>query len=258
MSRYQPGQEILTYLDTKIILRRSVLLILFLIIFLPLCAIWYTSKGIIASMRRDVVQICELNENVFKTPEYPFINDFGCYAQFRTIREAEDWLLERGYKCRYVWTRISFDDVRDLRRLDVTYSEYEDSHYKTFFTKGQPGSPYESIVMITVDYGDHDKHLYPFRCEDKNSPIDYSRFDRIELPKTQFLAETGLGCRCNFELLYYSTHYDGPGIYGLIGEKWPSGVYNPKLYEEENERKNADEEAYLSWKAKQNQFLTSP
>ena len=254
MSDERPGDRILTYLDTKVKIRQSLIILACIIIFVPPIMVWVAVSGFFANTRTNVVRIKEMNSNVVSgTPEFPFIKyedyysrDYRCYAKVSTIKEAEDLLLRRGYKCRYVWTRIYNDELNNTNDLGVTYGEYNDSRYKTFLTKGKPGSKYESVVMIDIDYGDHDNYLLQFRYQDKDNPINFSRFERIKLPKSPYLAETGMGCRCPFEFALYSTHYSGPGRLGsLLGEKWNTGVYNTTFYEEEVAEQNKEEKREL-------------
>lgn len=186
---------------------------------------------------RNKVQIVELNYRLWDGEE-------KCLAEVTSIRKAENWLLKKGYKCRPVYTRMYLphsDNCGD------SYGEYQNSKFKTFATKGEPGSEDESIVMLVVDYGNHDLHLLPFRYKEEESPINFSRFERIGLPLKRHYADTGDGCAPEFELCHYSTHYNQPQFLRYwSGEKWPKGQYSPEKFDEERRVYAADRVRYFA------------
>jgi hypothetical protein len=174
----------------------------------------------------NVVRIRELNPLLKEHPEIPFIepiDDFYGhynYGRFSSIKKAEDWLLDNGYKCRIIPT------------TDMSRREFPS--YKTFAVKGEPGSPTESVVMLIAEHGRGDPHLIPFRYPEGESPVNWSRFDRIDVPKGYARADTGEGSGTHCVLPFRSTHNSGPNFFLRITSDgdWPIGSWSDELLEE--------------------------
>ena len=97
------------------------------------------------------------------------------YAIVDSVEEAEDWLLERGYQAR----RINVD-IDPEPGKQVT----PESMQRTFLVRGRNvNGRYdyrtESVVKITVDYGDERTYGVSYKPDDENV-IDFDRFERIE------------------------------------------------------------------------------
>jgi len=213
-----PGAEAGKVADNIVHFLRGIIILGVLVIGIPLSIVITFSRSAILRVCNDTtVRIVELNPNLYKVSEYPLLEseDTPCYAIVGSYEEAEDWLLERGYHCRTITTRYTGD-----------WHKYNNTADKTFAVKGEPGSPYESVIMLITDYGDDYPHFVPFRYEEKEQPVDFARFHR-----------TPIDVNTAFELGYYSTHFDDPGWFlrctGAV--EWPRGIYYAETYEEENE-----------------------
>ncbi len=127
-------------------------------------------------------------------PEVTSLEEYGMHAPYyhrcHTFAEAEDWLIENGYKKRMI------RHYHILEKTGYSGRDYkhniEGSCYKTFAVKALahpthadwPEKPphrrnwyVESVALIVVDYGDGEAYMYPFRVADHESPIDWDRFE---------------------------------------------------------------------------------
>jgi hypothetical protein len=118
--------------------------------------------------------------------------------------------------------------------------------FKTFAVKGQPGTPTESVVLIAVEYGRGDPHLIPFRHEEGESPVNWSRFERIEVPESYGRADTGTGAGIYFVLDFVSTHNAAPAMLLRVSgvSDWPRGlVHGERLKEMKEGKKRYNDKA---------------
>lgn len=186
--------EFMDFMDKVIIVERNRIMWMLFMIILPITAIWNFVGGNLANMTTtNEIALLELNPVLKHNPPQPFLEKHSTmYAKFSSFHEAEDWLLENGYKCRYI--KVDHHN---------TWSDYS---YKTFAVKGKPGGPYESVIAMDVDYGDGDEYFYPFCNHPGDSPIDWDRFERIEVKKDRHRADTGKGCGVYFIMTRNSTH----------------------------------------------------
>ena len=161
-------------------------------------------------VRTDQVHLIEANPHL----ETQF--DGYTMAKFTSIYEAENWLLENGYKVRRLDTR-PFGSYR-----------WGEDYLKTFYVKGQIGSMNESVVAISVDYGNGQWHLYPFTTTDASTPLDFSRFERSRVPARW-------KHRTPFVLGFYSTHEDISFFQWLLAEQIAVQVHPDAVEREQKE-----------------------
>ena len=180
--------------------RFAIALGVFLIVY-PFWAIGHLGYGYYGRWFHDsTVYLFELNPTLRAAS--PTLGDYGT---FHSVAEAEDWLLHNGYSCREVYTRytpsgpeIDYSKMplpAGWKQSDMLYY----GHLKTFPTKGIPGNEKESVVDVVVATGDGARHEVFFENDDCQCQFDFSRFQRIEVPKTR------AGTATAFELCQYST-----------------------------------------------------
>jgi hypothetical protein len=130
------------------------------------------------AITRDRVWIVEENHAIFAgmiPSPFPMIDghEKNCpiqryYACVRSVREAEDWLLDHGYKKTTIYTE-------HLPESDTQ---------KEFFIRHVPGTKAYSVVALMIDYGDYDIRLVPYHYARGKSPVDFSRFQEVDWSET--------------------------------------------------------------------------
>ena len=154
-------RELDEWIGRRISQRIAIMCFCVLVVYLPYLAI---SSFCANLFTRDTVQLVELN---------PHLNpNFESGPEFQSIAEAEDWLLEQGYKYRIISTSGHGTWGGDLSSYD-----------KNFPVKGRAGSLDESVIMMTVDYGDGELYELPFAESSEDSSIDFSRFEKSQVPE---------------------------------------------------------------------------
>jgi len=222
-----------------IVMRNQWILMCFVILFPIVTIVMLCRNTYLDATTTNVVEIMELNPLLRDHPEIPFLGtdrwndpDRWKYARLSSVKKAEDWLLEHDYKCRIIPTQN--------HGLEGGIS------FKTFAVKGQPGTPTESVVLIAVEYGRGDPHLIPFRHEESESPVDWSRFERIEVPDSYGRADTGTGAGAYFVLDYVSTHNSPPNLLLRISGvgSWPRGlIHGERLKDLQEGKKRYNDKA---------------
>jgi hypothetical protein len=130
------------------------------------------------AITRDRVWIVEENHAIFAgmiPSPIPMVDGHrkNCpiqryYACVRSVREAEDWLLQHGYKKAPIYTE-------HLPESDPQ---------KEFFIRHVPGTKAYSVVALMIDYGDYDIRLVPYHYARGKSPVDFSRFQEEDWTET--------------------------------------------------------------------------